>query len=248
MFRIKFLVFLPLLALLLSVPGVAHGQDSTLPPHVFAGGVVLDGVAAADGTVVRALILGVERGRGSVSGGRYIVPVSSGGGSEIIFIVGSVQASESGLWAMGGATALDLSASSSGTPAPHAAPGAGSPTVLGAPGRPGPAGERGPTGSAGSVGAAGPPGPTGPEGPPGIIGLRGPAGARGSDAPLGDPGPAGPAGPTGLQGEVGPDGGVTVATFAILLSLVGVASSGGLWYFWYMDRRAARDPGLDPGA
>ena len=233
MLTIRFWVFLPVLALLLLpllLPGAAYGQDSTLPPHVFTGGVMLDGVQASDGTVVRAIVDGLERGRNTVRDGRYVIPVSGGSvGSSITFMVGSFPASEQGVLSMGGGTILDLAASS-GSPIvtnPVTALPPPSVPILSVAGPPGPQGYPGPMGPEGPIGVAGPPGP---QGALGDIGSQGPVGGRGSDAPPGAPGPAGPEGPQGVRGEIGLAGGGSASAATFFVSFLALLLSFGILY------------------
>ena len=234
MFRIIFLGFLPVLAVLLLVsqPGLAHGQQ--VPPHIFRGLVLLDGAQAPTGTLVRALISGAERGRGAVEGGGYVMSVAQGDGAQVNFMVGDFVAAETWNWVMGGSTVINLSAGSTVLPGDVPGdPGVSQPVFglqQGPQGPAGPRGEVGPVGPVGPAGVAGPPGPRGPEGRVGPVGTGGPVGPVGEAAEPGEPGPTGGLGGQGEPGAPGLDGGVGIAVFSAILSAIALVGTAVLWY------------------
>ncbi len=111
-------------------PTPAPGGGPT-PPNRFYGTVQLDGRAAPAGTTVVALVGTNTCGRGTVDAFGYVVDVASsftqpGCGTEgatVAFQVGSVRATQTGTFATGAFTQLNLTATSpTPTPAPTAAP------------------------------------------------------------------------------------------------------------------------------
>ena len=65
-----------------------------------------------DDTVVTAMIGGELKGTTTVMDGMYTLPVNAGAGTEISFMVGEMSVMEKGSWMQGGATMIDLIASS----------------------------------------------------------------------------------------------------------------------------------------
>ena len=91
-----------------------------------------------------------------------------------------------------------------------------------------PAGAQGPTGPAGtpgSPGATGPTGPAGPTGPTGADGATGSTGAAGATGPTGATGPAGPSGATGPTGSSG------ILTTVGIGGFVNNFTTSGSWQF-----------------
>ena len=218
MSKIKFLAVLSALALLLTIPAVAYGQGTGIPPHVFVGKAMVDGQSAPDGTMVTAMIGDAEKGSGTVMNGKYSLAVKAGDGTEVSFMVGDAMVMEKGEWMMGGASMMDLMAGDGMMMGPG---GAGEPGPAGPPGARGPAGPRGPEGAAGSAGSDGAAGPPGPAGPQGAAGAAGPAGA---------PGEPGQAGAAGATGPMGPAGSSTLGIIALVISIVALAGAAGIWY------------------
>ena len=104
-----------LVVILLLLPTVALAQ-----PNVsgFYGDVTLDGVAVADGTVVKAWIDNVEAGSVTTTGSSYNIQINGEGqdyaDKVVIFTVGAddAQVSESGTFVKGSNTALNLTGAS----------------------------------------------------------------------------------------------------------------------------------------
>lgn len=178
MINVRFLALLTALALLFALPAVASAQQ--VPPHVFHGTVMVNGLRAPAGTEVTALVGGTEQITTTVDqDGTYTLLVPQGDGTEVTFRVGTLDATETGDWELGGADVVNLTASSfgpgpvDGTAPPGVAGPAGPAGEAGARGEAGPAGEVGPAGEAGPPGPAGEPGPPGPQGPSGSSGIFG---------------------------------------------------------------------------
>ncbi len=213
MTKMKVLALLAVMMMVMMMPAVASAQQ--VRPHVFAGTVTVNGLVAPAGTVVYAVIDGVEQGAASVSaGGRYVLKVkaSSGGGTSIIFMVDNLTAAETASWIGGEVVTLDLTANAGG--------GGG-----GGPSDPGGTGPQGPAGSAGERGPVGPAGPAGPAGTE-----AGPAGSAGSA------GSAGPAGPAGAAGAAGAAGGSGLAIVALILAIIAILGVAGVYF---VSRRTA---------
>ena len=71
------LVLIIVVLLMVALPDATLAQQT--PPHIFSGTVTIDGVLAPNGTVITALIDGIEQGSTSVgSGGAYTLLVSQG--------------------------------------------------------------------------------------------------------------------------------------------------------------------------
>jgi len=103
------LVLIIVVLLMVALPDATLAQEN--PPHFFTGTVTIDGVLAPNGTVITALIDGIEQGSTSVgSGGAYTLLVSQGAGTGITFKIGNLDANETATWEQGGATALNLTA------------------------------------------------------------------------------------------------------------------------------------------
>jgi hypothetical protein len=174
MIKSRFLVLLTVLALMLALPAVVSAQQ--VPPHVFHGTVMVNGLSAPTGTEVTALLGGQPVATDMVDqNGEYTLLVPQGTGDEVTFRVGTLTAQQMGNWEQGGADIVNLTASSIGV-----GPGPGGTPVPGEVGPAGPAGPQGPAGPSGEVGPAGeagPPGPAGPQGPAGPPGPQGPSGA-----------------------------------------------------------------------
>ena len=205
MTKAKLLALLAVMAMVLIVPAVAFAQ--AVPPHIFIGSVTVNGLSAPSGTVVSAVIDGVEQGNATVSAaGSYTLQVSQGSGTDVVFMVDTLTASETATWQQGGADVLNLTAGTSAEVASGAA---------------GAAGAQGSKGSKGDKGDAGDRGPAGPAGPAGS------AGSAGSD---GKAGPAGPAGAAGPGGSAGSGGGGPVGLIALILSIVAILGVIGVYF------------------
>lgn len=98
--------------LLASLPSVALGQFlPPSPPHAFAGRAIVDGDTAQEGTPITAWSGAVLLAKTTLSAGHYslLVPERSNG-QGISFNIGSVAASQVANWLPGGASFLDLTA------------------------------------------------------------------------------------------------------------------------------------------
>ena len=214
MTKAKLLALLAVMAMVLIVPAVAFAQ--AVPPHIFIGSVTVNGLSAPSGTVVSAVIDGVEQGNATVSAaGSYTLQVSQGSGTDVVFMVDTLTASETATWQQGGADVLNLTAGTSAEVASGAA---------GAAGAQGSKGSKGDNGDAGDRGPAGPAGPAGSAGAAGADGKEGPAGADGKE------GPAGPAGDVGPAGSAGSGGGGPVGLIALILSIVAILGVIGVYF------------------
>ena len=214
MTKAKVLALLAVMAMGLIVPAVAFAQ--AVPPHIFIGSVTVNGLSAPSGTVVSAVIDGVEQGNATVSAaGSYTLQVSQGSGTDVVFMVDTLTASETATWQQGGADVLNLTAGTSAEVASGAAGAAGAQGSKGSKGDKGDAGDRGP---------AGPAGPAGSAGAAGADGKEGPAGADGKE------GPAGPAGAAGPAGSAGSGGGGPVGLIALILSIVAILGVIGVYF------------------
>ena len=224
MSKLKFLAVLSMLAVLLTIPAVAYGQGTGIPPHVFTGKAMVNGQTAPDGTMVTAMIGNAEKGSGTVMDGKYALAVKAGDGTEVSFMVGDAMVMEKGEWMMGGASMMDLMAGEGMMMGPGGAGEQGPPGPAGARG---PAGPRGPEGEHGHDGAEGPAGATGPQGPQGPAG---PQGAQGPAGQAGAPGEPGQAGAAGATGPAGPAANNTLGIIALVISIVALAGAAGIWY------------------
>lgn len=111
--------------------GVAgSGSAQALPPNRYYGTVTINGTQQSDGTVVEAYVGDTLCGSGTVSNQNgnefYLVDVLGGGqkagcasdGDTVSFRVNGLKANETGAYATGAATRLDLTASGSATQVP----------------------------------------------------------------------------------------------------------------------------------
>ena len=201
MTKMRVLALLAVMVMMLMVPAVASAQQ--VPPHVFTGTVIVNGLSAPAGTMIWAVIDGVQQGSTTVeSRGAYTLQVSQGSGTDISFMVNTLTAVESASWQQGGADVLDLTAGGTG-----------------AVGTAGPAGPKGDTGAAGDAGDRGPVGPAGP------AGAVGPGSSEaGPDGPAGAAGSAGPAGPQGAAGGGG------LGLIGLILSIVALLGVAGVYF------------------
>jgi len=215
MTKAKVLALLAVMAMVLIVPAVAFAQ--AVPPHIFIGSVTVNGLSAPSGTAVSAVVDGVEQGKTTVSSaGSYTLQVSQGSGTDIIFMVDTLTASETATWQQGGADVLNLTAGSVGAASAAAAGAAGA------------SGAKGPKGDAGAAGERGPAGPAGPAGGAGAAGSDGKAGPAGADGATGSAGPAGSDGSAGSAGAAG--GGGPVGLIALILSIVAILGVIGVYF------------------
>jgi hypothetical protein len=193
MIKVRFLALLTALALLLTLPALASAQS--VPPHIFVGTAVVNGLSAPAGTPITAMIGGEVMGTTTVgaSGNYSALQVGAGTGTEITFMIGTLNARETATWEQGGGTVLNLTASSFDVPGQ---------TPGGAP-------------------QAGPEGPAGPQGPAGPAGADG---APGADGAAGPAGPTGPAGSEGPQGPAGGGVLAIIALILAVIALIGVGA------------------------
>ncbi len=84
------------------------------PPHIFVGAVLMDGLPAPDGTVVRALVNGVEVASVQVEGGKYPALAILILEQTVTFLVGDLTAAQTYITEVGGLNLLNLTATSSG--------------------------------------------------------------------------------------------------------------------------------------
>ena len=94
-----------------ALPAIA----SNVIPHVFVGGVTVNGQVASDGAEVSAWVSEFRSpvGKGTVSDGSYVMNVSQYGiasfaGKTLTFKIDGVDTMQTATWATGGATVLDL--------------------------------------------------------------------------------------------------------------------------------------------
>ncbi len=80
------------------------------PPHIFVGAVMIDGLSAPDGTVVRALVNGVEVASVQVEDGQYLPLAVLIPGQTVTFLVGDLTADQTFLTVVGGVNVLNLTA------------------------------------------------------------------------------------------------------------------------------------------
>jgi len=203
MAKVRIMVWLAVLALALALPTAIYAQPA--PPHIFTGTAMVDGKAAADGTLVTASVAGtaVAKASAAVAGGKYTILVeqpegSAFAGKTVKFKIGSSDASQSATWEQGGASVLNLTAT---TAPPTATPRPPTATPVPPTATPRPA----------------------PTGVPGAIGPAGPAGPKGDAGAAGAHGPAGPAGPAGAQG---PAGGGTLGIIALIIAIIAIIGVG----------------------
>ena len=214
MTKAKLLALLAVMAMVLIVPAVAFAQ--AVPPHIFIGSVTVNGLSAPSGTVVSAVIDGVEQGNATVStAGSYTLQVSQGSGTDVVFMVDTLTASETATWQQGGADVVNLTA------------GTGAAATSAEAGADGAKGSKGSKGDKGDAGDRGPAGPAGPAGAAGSDGSDGKAGAAGSD---GSAGAAGSDGKAGAAGPAGSGGGGPVGLIALILSIVAILGVIGVYF------------------
>ena len=82
------------------------------PPHIFVGTVTIDGLPAPEGTVVKALVNGVEVASVQVDDGQYLPLAVLIPGQTVTFMVGDLTAAETFLTEVGGVNVLNLTAAS----------------------------------------------------------------------------------------------------------------------------------------
>ena len=168
MTKAKLMALIAVMVMLLALPAMVLAQAQPPRPAVFGGSATLDGVTAANGTVVTAIIDGVSAATATVSGGNYAFsiaqpPNTSYAGKEITFKVGLGTASETATWTADGGAVLNLNATSGPPPAPATAIPPAAPVV----------GDAGPKGDTGAKGDPGVPGPAGAKGDAGADGAAG---------------------------------------------------------------------------
>jgi len=240
MTKAKLLALAAVMAMLLALPAMVLAQQQPPRPSVFGGTASVDGVPAANGTAVTAIIDGKVVATATVSAGIYAFsiaqpPGEAFAGKTITFKVGNATASQAGTWQDSGGAELNLTASTAPPPTVAPPPGPvvgikgdkgdkGDTGSAGSAGVPGPAGAKGDTGSAGTKGDKGNPGSAGSAGAVGSAGPAGPAGSKGDAGPAG---PAGPNGPAGADGPIGESGGGLLAIIALIVAIIAVIGAGG---------------------
>jgi hypothetical protein len=125
-------------------PTATPAGGGPTPPNRFDGSASVDGRPAPDGAAVTALVGTASCGTGQVNGGQYVVDVASAftrpgcgrDGGQVSFTIGSARATQTGTFATGAFTALNLTAQ---TPTPTPAPTTPRPAVTPAPTTPRPA-------------------------------------------------------------------------------------------------------------
>ncbi len=209
MTKMRVLALLAVMVMMLLVPAVASAQQ--VPPHVFTGTVTVNGLGAPEGTLVSAVIDGVQQGSASTGkGGSYLLQVNQGSGTDISFMVDTLTAEQTASWEQGGADTLDLTAGFVGD------------VGKGDKGDKGDAGAKGSKGDAGAAGARGGVSPAGPAGP---------GGADGKDGAAGNDGAAGQAGAKGDAGAKGAAGGSgAVGLIGLILSIVALLGVAGVFF------------------
>ena len=245
--RFKILALLATVALLALVPVALFAQQPDTP-HQFYGTATLEGgTLAPDGTVVAALLDGVEVAttevESSFQDGFYLLRVGAAAGDPtfaggtVTFTVDGVATGDSIAW-LSQATndpdvaGDDLNLTGGGAVAeeddvPEVPEEVDLTGPRGERGLRGPAGSDGDDGADGSDGAAGATGPAGADGSDGAAGATGPAGADGAAGDAGPTGPTGPAGSAGAKGADGDSGGSGLAIVALILAIVALAGVGG---------------------
>ncbi len=209
MTKMRVLALLAVMVMMLMVPAVASAQQ--VPPHVFTGTVTVNGIFAPPGTTVSAVIDGVQQGSVSTgAGGSYILRVNQGSGTDISFMVDTLNAKQTASWEQGGAELLDLTAGF-----------VSEESIVGPKGDKGDTGAKGAKGDAGAGGARGQVGPAGPAGP---------AGGDGNDGAAGADGAAGQAGARGSDGAQGAAGGSGVGLIGLILSIVALLGVAGVFF------------------
>ena len=89
------------------VPDLAQLSENR-PPHIFVGAVMIDGLPAPEGTVIRALVNGVEVASVQVEDGRYLPLAILIPGQTVTFMVGDLTVKETYLTQVGGVSLLNL--------------------------------------------------------------------------------------------------------------------------------------------
>ena len=229
MTKTRFLALVTALALLLAIPTSVFAQR--VPPHVFVGSAVLDGVAAADGAAVTAWVDDAQVADTTASSGEYSLVIDQGessyAGKTVSFKVSGSNAVETASWMQGGGDIVDLNASTDSGTASVGSDGATGPA--------GPAGMWGRPGNDGADGAAGAAGASGPPGPAGSDGNDGSDGADGARGAAGAAGASGSNGSNGAPGADGSDGGGGLGVIALIVAIVALLAAGGSYM---MGRRA----------
>ena len=85
------------------------------PPQILVGTVTVDGLPAPEGTIVRALVNGVEVASVQVEDGQYLPLAILIPGQTVTFMVGDLTAAETFLTEVGGVNVLNLTAAGSDT-------------------------------------------------------------------------------------------------------------------------------------
>ena len=85
------------------------------PPQILVGTVTVDGLPAPEGTIVRALVNGVEVASAQVEDGQYLPLAILIPGQTVTFMVGDLTAAETFLTEVGGVNVLNLTAAGSDT-------------------------------------------------------------------------------------------------------------------------------------
>ena len=212
MTKMRVLALLAVMVMMLLVPAVASAQQ--VPPHVFTGTVIVNGLSAPLGTTVSAVIDGVQQGSARTgTDGSYTLQVNNslGSGTDISFMVDTLTAEETASWQQGGVDTLDLTAGF-----------VSEESIVGPKGDKGDTGAKGAKGDSGAGGARGQVGPAGPAGPGGGDGGDGAAGADGAA------GQAGARGSDGAQGAAGGSG--AVAMIGLILSIVALLGVAGVFF------------------
>jgi len=226
MTKTRFLALVTALLLLLAIPTSVFAQR--VPPHVFVGSVVLDGVAAADGAAVTAWVDDEQVADTTASGGDYSLVIDQGdssyAGKTVSFKVSGSDAVETASWMQGGGDILDLNAATDSGSASVGSTGPAGPAGMW-----GAKGDDGADGADGAAGAAGPPGPAGSDGNDGADGADGARGAAGAA------GASGSDGSDGASGADGSDGGGGLGVIALIVAIVALLAAGGSYM---MGRRA----------
>ena len=99
-----------------AIPDPLPERDNSEPPHVFVGGVTIDGAPAPDGTEVSVWLKQFASPLATATSvdGDYSVLASqfgieSFGGRRVIFKINGEDSGESAIWEKGGATILEVS-------------------------------------------------------------------------------------------------------------------------------------------
>ena len=243
MTKTKFLALFTAMVLLLSLPAAALAQVPALP-HTFVGSVMMGEEMAAEGTMVVAMIDGEKAGSAEVMmDGKYRLQIILEGApadDTVSFMVGEMDAMETGMYMAGDNVMLDLTSDAMMMPGPDkpmmmvGPQGEKGPQgEAGEPGADGPAGTAGRAGARGAAGADGADGSDGSDGAKGDTGATGSAGSDGNDGARGAAGAAGPAGAdgaaggTGPAGATGPAGSGILGIIALIIGIVALVAAGG---------------------